>query len=78
MLGALASAHVSTVEMLGLNGNSSSVMLYFVSMFSPDMPLKFSSVSGGLQVSLPIIPPSSDLKWAWALKIELQVIASQL
>ncbi|XP_065897280.1 alpha-L-fucosidase-like [Dysidea avara] len=56
LLGALSSHHVTSVEMLGLT----------------ETPLKFSSVSDGLQVTLPNLLPSSNLKWAWALKIVVQ------
>ncbi|XP_065896195.1 alpha-L-fucosidase-like [Dysidea avara] len=56
LLGALASYHVSSVEMLGL----------------PGVSVKFTAGSKGLQVSLPMFPLSTNLRWAWTLKIQLQ------
>ena len=74
VLGALSSAHVSTVEMLGLEGRD--CVTYFVlnilSLWSSGTQLKFSPASNGLLVNLPVIPPSLNLKWTWTLKINLQ------
>ena len=79
-LGALSSTHVSTIEMLGLNGKG--VVIINALICNENLPLgvqlKFSSVSDGLLVNLPVIPPSSDLKRAWTLKITSTSVANRL
>lgn len=55
-LGAIDSSKVTTIQMLGLNGNLN---------FTPNQ-------SGGTSVTLPKPDPDSGLQWAWVLKINFK------
>jgi len=36
------------------------------------VPVKFTADTKGVQVTLPMFPPTANLQWAWTLKIQLQ------
>ena len=55
-LGAIDASKVTTIQMLGLNGNLN---------FTPNQ-------GGGTSVKLLVPDPNSGLQWAWVLKINLK------